>query len=123
MTIQKLEIPATTSASALEDWGRVGLPLSEPACQLRGAKMVLPIANQPEVGLWECSPGRFRRQVRSSETMHVISGEAIFTPDGGAPVALKAGNVYFFPAETVGAWEIQSTMRKVYVLYQPVPSA
>lgn len=120
MTIQKLELPSTAATSVLEDWGPVGLPLSEPACQLRGVKMVLPMANQPEVGVWECAPGRYRRQVRSSETMHVISGEAVFTPDGGPPVLLQPGDVYFFLAETMGTWEIQATMRKVYVLFQPV---
>jgi uncharacterized cupin superfamily protein len=120
MMIQKLDFPSTAASSVLEDWATVGLPLSEPACQLRGVKMVLPIPNQPEVGLWECSPGRYRRQVRSSETMHVISGEAVFTPDGGSPVSLKPGDVYFFPPETVGIWEIKTAMRKVYVLFHPV---
>lgn len=119
MSIQKLSLPATSAAPLLEDWGTVGLPLSEPACALRGVKMVLPLDPQPEVGVWECSPGRYRRQVRSAETMVVLSGEAVFTPDGGAPVPLRQGDVYFFPAETNGVWEIQTPLRKVYTLFKP----
>lgn len=118
MTIQKLASSSIAPVDTLQDWGAVGLPLSEPACQLRGQKMVLPLNNQPEVGLWECSPGRFRRQVVSAETMHVVSGDAVFTPDGGTPVALHQGDVYFFPANTTGEWEIRSTLRKVYVLFK-----
>ena len=119
MTIRKLDTPSTAVSGALQDWGTVGQPLSEPACTLRGEKMVLPLNGQPEVGIWECSPGTYRRQVRSAETMHVLSGSAVFTPDGGAPVALRQGDVYFFPAETMGVWDIQLTMRKVYVLFNP----
>ncbi len=119
MSIQKLPLPSHCAAPLLEDWGTVGLPLSEPACTLRGVKMVLPLEHQPEVGIWECSPGHYRRQVRSAETMVMLSGEAVFTPDGGAPVLLKAGDVYFFPADTNGVWEIQTPLRKVYTMFQP----
>ena len=119
MSIQKLALPMTSPAPLLEDWGVVGLPLSEPACALRGTKMVLPLDDQPEMGIWECTPGHYRRQVRSAESMVILSGAAIFTPDGGAPVALNAGDVYFFPADTGGVWEIQATTRKVYTMFKP----
>ena len=119
MRIFKLEVSSNADAAALQDWGAVGLPLGEPVCQLRGSKMVLPIAHNPEVGLWECSPGHYRRQVVSAETMHVISGCATFTPDGGEAVVLQAGDVYFFPFNTVGVWHIEQAMRKVYVLFKP----
>ncbi len=118
MPILKLAARSNTSSSKLDDWGTVGLPLSEPACQLRGTKIVAPIANAPEVGLWECSPGQYRRQIRSAETMHVISGDATFTPDGGEPVALGAGDVFFFGPDTMGIWDIKTPLRKVYVLFK-----
>ena len=113
--IQILDVSSSARAAALEDWGPVGLPLSEPACRLRGVKMSPP-GQRPEVGIWECSPGRYRRQIRSAETMHVTGGEAVFTPDGGAPVTLRPGDVCFFPADTMGVWEILATLRKVYIL-------
>jgi uncharacterized protein len=119
MAILKLETASSSQASAFDDWGAVGQPLSEPPCQLRGKKLVLPIENAPEMGVWECTPGRYRRQIRSAESMHVISGSATFTPDEGEPVALHAGDVYFFPPETLGVWDVHSVFRKLYVLFTP----
>lgn len=52
-----------------------------------------------------------------SHCAHVLSGSARFTPDdGSAPVALAAGDVVFFAAHTHGIWDIEHTVRKVYVL-------
>lgn len=119
MSIQRLETSTHADAAALQDWGSVGQPLSEPACTLRGLKMAAPIANKPEMGVWECTPGQYRRQIRSAETMHIISGEATFTPDGGEPMTLRGGDVFFFPPETNGVWDIKTTVRKVYVLFNP----
>lgn len=117
MPIAKLNASSTAPRAALADWGLVGAPLSEPACALAGAKMALPLPHANEAGLWECTPGRYRRQVKSAELMHVLAGSARFTPDdGGEPVALAAGDVVFFPAHTHGIWDIESTVRKVYVL-------
>ncbi|MFZ4481886.1 MAG: cupin domain-containing protein [Rhodoferax sp.] len=118
MPILKLGAHSNTASEKLDDWGTVGLPLSEPACRLRGSKIVAPIANAPEIGVWECSPGRYRREIRSAETMHVLSGDATFTPDGGEPVALGAGDLYFFPPDTMGVWDIKNTLRKAYVLFK-----
>ena len=119
MAIVKLNASSSGAAVSLQDWGPVGLPLSEPACQLRGEKMVLPLEHSPEAGVWECTPGHYRRQIRSPELMHILSGEATFTPDGGEPVQLRAGEVVFFPAETLGAWHIRSTVRKIYLMFRP----
>lgn len=119
MGILKLDAATTAAAADLNDWGQVGQPLSEPPCRLRGAKMVAPVANAPQIGVWECSPGRYRRQIRSAETMHVISGKATFTPDGGEPVPLRAGDVFFFGESTEGVWDIITPLRKVYVLITP----
>lgn len=119
MPIQKLPSRTDVPATSLPDWGTVGEPLSEPACALRGMKMAAPIECGPEMGVWECTPGRYRRQIRSAETMHVISGSATFTPDGGEPVALAAGDLFFFGPDTLGIWDIHSALRKVYVIYTP----
>lgn len=118
MSILKLAVQSHTATGKLDDWAVVGLPLSEPACQLRGTKIVAPIVNAPEIGLWECSPGQYRRQIRSAETMHVISGDATFTPDDGEPVELGAGDVFFFGPDTRGVWDIRTPLRKVYVLFK-----
>ncbi len=117
MPIIKLEAKSNVASEKLSDWGTVGIPLSEPACQLRGTKIVAPTANAPEIGVWECSIGQYRRNIPNAETMHVISGEATFTPDGGEAITLGAGDVYFFPPNTTGIWDIKRPLRKAYVLF------
>lgn len=39
-----------------------------------------------------------------------------FTPDEGAPIEIKAGDTVFLSSNTTGVWDIQETVRKVYVL-------
>lgn len=116
MPIQRLASSSLAPADQLQDWGRVGDPISQPACSLRGDKLA---TGGPDIGIWECSPGRYRRQILSAESMHILSGEARFTPDDGAPITLKAGDVVFFPTGTVGDWDIRSTLRKMYVVFDP----
>jgi uncharacterized cupin superfamily protein len=120
MAIRKLAAATDAPSPQLNDWGAVGAPLSEPACRLRGDKMTLPLPGGPDAGVWECSPGRYRRQIRSAELMHILAGEAVFTPDGGgAPITLRAGDLLFFEAETLGTWDIRASLRKVYLVFHP----
>jgi uncharacterized cupin superfamily protein len=66
-------------------------------------------------GIWECSAGRWRRASSSAEIMHFLAGECIFTPDGGSPMHLRAGDTVVFPVHTTGVWEATTTIRKVFV--------
>ncbi|MES2976860.1 MAG: cupin domain-containing protein [Pseudomonadota bacterium] len=118
MAIAQLDqILATAASATLEDWGQVGLPLSDPPCTLRGIKLPHLKGHAVEAGIWECSPGRYRRQVVRAETMHILSGTAVFKPDHGEALTLQAGDVFFFDAQTHGEWEIQVALRKVYLMY------
>ena len=67
-------------------------------------------------GVWECSPGRWRRQVLSREFSHFIAGHCVFTPDDGEPVELRAGDAVLFPANCQGTWDIRETVRKSFVI-------
>ena len=116
MNIQQFASTSTLSASELEDWGKVGLPLSEPPCQLRGKKMEIPGKPGADTGVWECSPGQFRRQIEAAEMMHILSGECTFTPDTGPTIFAVAGDTLYFPPNTTGIWDIKSALRKVYAL-------
>ena len=113
MSIQFLK--KTASMNTLEDRGSVPVPLSEPACRVRGLDVRIP-GSDVDAGVWECSPGRFQRQVASGEVMHILSGACSFTPTGGEPVQIGAGDTLFFPANTTGVWHIRETVRKVFVL-------
>jgi uncharacterized cupin superfamily protein len=114
MTIQ--QISQTASTDELDSWGTVGIPLSAPACALRGVKRTIPGIEATDTGIWECSPGKFRRQIAAGEVMHILSGECTFTPDDGEEISIQAGDTLYFSPNTNGTWDIHSTVRKVYVL-------
>lgn len=77
------------------------------------AEQILPVGN---AGYWECSPGRFRRQVAKAEYSYLISGRGSFTPDGEDPIVFQAGDSVYFPPDTEGEWEIVETVRKAFVI-------
>lgn len=100
----------------LENSGPVGIPLSEPPCNIRLAPRIIPNKEHISTGIWECSPGKFRREIKEGEVMHILSGECTFTPDGETVMKMKAGDTVFLPPNTQGVWDIKQTVRKVYVL-------
>jgi len=116
MSIQ--HIKQTRDITDLDERGPVPAPLSEPACRLRGRTITIP-GTSADAGIWECSPGKFRRQIKSAEVMHILEGECTFTPDGKDPIEIHAGDTLFMPPATTGVWDIRRTVRKVYVLIQP----
>lgn len=69
-----------------------------------------------ETGIWECTPGRWRRQIVAQEFCHFIQGRCTFTPDHGEPLHIEAGDALMLPANSTGIWDIQETVRKTYVL-------
>ena len=92
----------------------VGAPVGEPVAMAC-------IAGHTETpnggaGLWECTPGRFRRQVTQAEYSYFIEGEGSFTPDGGDTVEFRAGDSIWFAPDTQGEWNIRKTVRKAYLI-------
>ncbi|WP_028219671.1 cupin domain-containing protein [Paraburkholderia oxyphila] len=106
----------SASISGLENAGAVARPLTVPACQTSCMEVPMEGAGENLTGLWECTPGRFERQLANAEVMHILSGACTFTPTNGAPQEIRAGDTLFFPANTVGVWDIRQTLRKVYVV-------
>ncbi|MBL1308506.1 cupin domain-containing protein [Pseudomonas putida] len=93
----------------------VGQPLGEPVAKASLAAHCS-VSGGATSGFWECSEGRFRRQVAQAEYSYIISGEGSFTPDDGAPVEFRAGDALYFTANTQGTWEIRQTVRKAYLI-------
>ncbi len=114
MSIQ--HIPQTRDTAQLDEIGPVGIPLSDPACTLRASKLVIPGAEATSAGIWECTPGQFRRQVQEGEIMHILAGSGTFTPDGQPPLQFRAGDTLAMPPNTQGVWHIHTAVRKLYVL-------
>ncbi|WP_082720832.1 cupin domain-containing protein [Burkholderia sp. ABCPW 14] len=93
----------------------VARPLGATFAHTRCLDVPLEGAGDNQTGLWECSPGRFERQLANAEAMHILSGACTLTPAGGQPIENRAGDTLFFPADTVGVWQIRETLRMVYV--------
>jgi len=71
------------------------------------------------MGVWECSPGRFRKQVLQAEFCHILEGEGAFIPDEGEAVPIHPGAVVYFPPSCLGIWDIRSTIRMVFSVFDP----
>jgi|SRR5690606_2922839 len=69
------------------------------------------------IGIWESSPGKFKRHVANREFSHIVKGRCTFTPEGGEPVELCEGDAVLFPANCEGVWDIQEDFRKTYCIF------
>jgi uncharacterized cupin superfamily protein len=103
----------------LPDAGPVIVPLSEPPARLKCLETFEDTEKQVEAGVWECSPGVWRRQITQAELCFFVAGHAVFTPDGEEPVEIHAGDAVYFPPNSLGIWDIRQTVRKTYVVFNP----
>lgn len=103
-----------TPEITLEDSNPVAVPLGEPLAVTSTTSVER--SDGVETGVWECTPGRWRRQIVEQEFCHFVAGRCTFTPDGGEPIEICAGDALMMPANTTGIWDIQETVRKTYVL-------
>lgn len=65
------------------------------------------------------SPNRHEERLSAGDCRwrdHAHPGWASDLHAGSAPIALHAGDNLFFPPYTSGVWDIQETLRKIYVL-------
>lgn len=76
----------------------------------------IPLGEGAIAGIWECTPGVFRRQIAKREFSHFITGHCFFTADGGEPIEIRAGDSAYFPANCDGVWDVRETIRKTYVI-------
>lgn len=115
MKVQKIEQPA--AIPALEPQGSIaGLPGS-PEIKLFGLERTIQGKDDIDTGIFECGPGSYRRSVKQAEVMHFLFGSGSFTPDGEETLTYKAGDTFFFEANTEGTWVMETQMRKLYVIF------
>ena len=84
--------------------------------QLIGRKYLNDAPGIDSMGIWQCSPGRWRRTIMQEEFAHFLSGSARFIPDSGEAIDIQAGDTIWFPKDSRGVWEIGENVRKVYVI-------
>lgn len=109
------QITQSVDVQTLEDWGTADVAGSQ-AIRVSGVQKIIPGTESIDTGLFECTSGTYRRSVKEAEVMHILSGSGRFTPDGEATVHFRGGDTLFFAANTQGTWEVDETMRKVYVI-------
>ena len=115
MKIARISDAVNIPSEELEDWG-APKSVGEPVPQLRGLTLS-ENADGSESGIWECTPGKFVREIMQAEMVTFLSGHCIFHPEEGDPVEIKGGDVLFFPENSKGTWEIIETVRKAYLIY------
>ncbi|WP_321945319.1 cupin domain-containing protein [Paraburkholderia sp. J10-1] len=114
---QVLTVVRNAGAATLGELQQAKLPIGDTVASQGTAQHQEANNVGASVGVWESSPGQFRRHLKNREFSHIISGWCIFTPDGGTPVELRAGDAVLFPANCEGVWDIRETLRKTYVLF------
>lgn len=67
------------------------------------------------MGTWICTPGKWRVDYVKWEYCHFQEGYCIITPDGMAPIHLKAGDIFVVEPGMKGTWEVVETVRKYFV--------
>lgn len=112
----RLKSPESMPTERLTDWGPVRVPVGTLIAYIRSSEQTSSDGGRDRIGVWECTPGRWRRQVMEREFAHFVSGRARFIPDDGAPFDICAGDAVWFPADTTGTWEITETLRKSYLI-------
>jgi uncharacterized cupin superfamily protein len=100
----------------------VPVPLSEPVSAVQSISLSSSARPTNRLGVWECSPGVWRRQVVQAEFCHFLSGRAIFYPDEGEPIAIGAGDVVHFPENSAGHWDILEQCRKIFLVFDEGPT-
>lgn len=95
----------------------VPVPLGEPVSMVQSQSITAESSATTRAGVWQCSPGRWRRQVRQAEFCHFLEGECTFTPDQGSPIEIRAGDVLFFPPNSQGVWDIRASTRKIFIVF------
>ncbi|WP_010322114.1 cupin domain-containing protein [Marinobacterium stanieri] len=109
-------IPAAKHADFTE-----GKPLGKPVGD-RVPEARFAFANVQEsegiaTGIWQCTEGKFIREVAQAEFSYFIEGKGYFTPEGEEPLAFKAGESIYFSANTQGVWTIEEPVTKSYIIF------
>jgi uncharacterized cupin superfamily protein len=114
VTVQLVSNAQAELDEPLEDWGpRTGADSGEPVTSGR----VFYEGNGIQVGVWECTPGGWAIEDRPDhETVQILAGRATLTNADGSSVVVTAGDVLTLPKGWTGRWDIEETVRKLFVV-------
>lgn len=70
-----------------------------------------------EIGVWECTPGRFTAdRTAAAEFCHILSGRVEMCHADGRVEQLSAGDALMLPQGWKGEWLLLERTRKIYVM-------
>ena len=72
--------------------------------------------NQPETGIWVCTPGAWTLSIPRDEFCHFVAGHATYTRDDGEVITITPGTCVVFPAGWTGRCTVHDTIRNIYML-------
>ena len=108
-------LAAASTRTDLVDWGMQPNAL-EGASHSTGRLVHKGPSNQPESGIWVCTPGRWRLSIPRDEFCHFVSGRATYRSDDGEIVEVSSATVVMFPAGWAGECTVHETIRNIYML-------
>ena len=108
-------IHGATTFADLVDWG------AQPDClegqsHSTGRLLFKGPGNQPECGIWVCTPGRWRLSIPRDEFCHFVAGRATYRSDTGEVIEVTPDTAVLFPAGWTGECTVHETMRNIYLL-------
>jgi uncharacterized cupin superfamily protein len=110
--------PHLTNASTrtdLLDWGAQPNAM-EGASHSTGRLVHKGPNNQPESGIWVCTPGRWRLSIPRDQFCHFVAGRATYRSDDGEVIEVTPHTVVMFPAGWAGECTVHDTIRNIYML-------
>lgn len=117
--------PHLTQASTRDDlvsWGEQPDPI-EGVSRSTGRLVFKGPNNQPETGLWVCTPGRWRLSIPRDELCYFVAGHATYRREDGESFDVSAGTLVLFPAGWSGECTVHDTLRNTYILTSLQPPA
>ena len=108
--------PQALSSAEMNDAGQPSQALSEPAPAFRRLPSFGSGLEAYRFGVWETTIGQWRRDVPEAEFCHILSGVATFTSDNGTVSRFGEGDSVFFPAHSLGVWDVTVPLRKVFAV-------
>ena len=103
------------SFNDLADWGTQANSTAGPS-KSSGRLLFKGPNNEPETGVWVCTPGTWPLSIPRDEFCHFVAGRATYRSDDGEVIEVAPETVVMFPAGWTGECTVHDTIRNIYML-------
>lgn len=69
-------------------------------------------------GIWKSEPGKWKISYTEEEYCQILEGTSVLTDEEGIEITVTEGESFVIPRGFVGTWEVLTTTRKIYVIYE-----